>query len=131
MEKDNYYLFSTKDPDNYLYLPVGGIQGNILMKNSENDGDASWVNLNNKFLPSGGASGQVLIKNSSTDGDARWTTLNNNYLPLSGGTLTGPLTIQGPLNGTYYVTTNYGTADPTSSTPGHGVNGALYFKIIS
>lgn len=124
-------IFFVEDPDNYLYLPVGGIQGNILMKNSENDGDASWVNLNNKFLPSGGSTGQVLIKNSSTDGDARWATLNNNYLPLSGGTLTGPLTIQGPLNGTYYVTTNYDTADPTSSTPGHGVNGALYFKIIS
>lgn len=118
-------IFFVEDPNNYLYLPTGGVSGNVLIKNSSTDGDASWVNLNNKFLPSGGSSGQVLVKNSSTDGDAKWTTLSNSYLPLSGGTLTGPL------SGTYYVTTNYGTANPTSSTPGHGVNGALYFKIIS
>lgn len=118
-------IFFVEDRNNYLYLPTGGTNGNVLIKNSSTDGDASWVNLNNKFLPSGGTSGQVLIKNSSTDGDARWTTLSNSYLPLSGGTLTGPL------SGTYYVTTNYGNSDPTSSTPGYGVNGALYFKIIS
>ena len=96
------------------------------MKNGSNDGEAIWVNLNNKFLPSGGAFGQVLVKNSENDGDAKWTTLSNSYLPLSGGTLTGPL-----LNTSYYVTSNYGNSDPSSSTPGYGVNGALYFKIIS
>lgn len=118
-------IFFVEDRNNYLYLPTGGASGNVLIKNSSTDGDASWVNLNNKFLPSGGTSGQVLIKNSSTDGDAKWTTLSNSYLPLYGGTLTGPL------SGTYYVTTNYGNSDPSSSTPGYGVNGALYFKIIS
>ena len=133
-------IFFVEDRNNYLYLPTGGTNGNVLIKNSSTDGDASWVNLNNKFLPSGGTSGQVLIKNSSTDGDARWITLSNSYLPLVGGTLTGPLTVQGPLNGTYYVTTNYGTADPNTSgattangqpIQGIGVDGALYFKIIS
>lgn len=63
------------------------------------------------------------MKNSNTDGDAIWQTPN--YLPLSGGTLTGPL------KGTYYTTTNYNYNDPNSSTPGYGVPGALYFKIIS
>lgn len=127
-------IFFVEDRNNYLYLPTGGTSGNVLIKNSSTDGDASWVNLNNKLLPSGGTSGQVLIKNSSTDGDAKWTTLSNSYLPLSGGTLTGPL------SGTYYVTTNYGTADPNTAgattangqpIQGIGVNGALYFKIIS
>lgn len=77
------------------------------------------------YLPTGGSVGQILIKNSDVDGDVSWKTLNNNYLPLSGGTLTGPL------SSTYYVTTNYGNSTPTSATPGYGVNGALYFKIIS
>lgn len=124
-------IFFVEDRTDYLYLPTGGISGDVLIKNSSTNGDASWVNLNNKFLPSGGSVGQVLMKNSSANGDASWTTLSSSYLPLSGGTLTGDLTLKGALNGTYYVTTNYGTADPTSSTPGAGVNGALYFKIIS
>lgn len=115
----------------HKFIPSGGVKGQILIKDSSEDGNASWMSLDNKFLPSGGSTGQVLVKNSSTDGDASWTTLSNSYLPLSGGTLTGNLTLQGALKGTYYVTTNYGTADPTSSTPGAGVNGALYFKIIS
>lgn len=32
---------------------------------------------------------------------------------------------------TYFRTANYGTGNPGSSTAGHGVTGALYFKIIS
>ena len=40
-----------------MYLPTGGTSGNVLIKNSSTDGDASWVNLNNKLLPSGGTSG--------------------------------------------------------------------------
>lgn len=32
---------------------------------------------------------------------------------------------------TYYSrTANYGTGDPGSSTPGYGVSGALYFKVV-
>ena len=77
------------------------------------------------YLPTGGFAGQTLIKNSELDGDVSWVTLKDNYLSLSGGTLSGPL------NGTYYTTTNYGTNDPNTNTPGYGVNGALYFKIIS
>ena len=112
-------------------LPTSGFEGEIFFVEDRN---------NYLYLPTGGTSGQVLIKNSSTDGDARWITLSNSYLPLVGGTLTGPLTVQGPLNGTYYVTTNYGTADPNTSgattangqpIQGIGVDGALYFKIIS
>ena len=112
-------------------LPTSGFEGEIFFVEDRN---------NYLYLPTGGTSGQVLIKNSSTDGDARWITLSNSYLPLVGGTLTGPLTVQGPLNGTYYVTTNSGTADPNTSgattangqpIQGIGVDGALYFKIIS
>lgn len=112
-----------------LSLPNSGFEGEIFFVEDQRD----WL-----YLPTGGSAGQILIKNSNTDGDATWK--NPNYLPLSGGTLTGPLTIQGSLNGTYYVTTNYGTDDPNTAgattangqpIQGIGVNGALYFKIIS
>lgn len=97
-----------------LSLPNSGFEGEIFFVEDQRD----WL-----YLPTGGSAGQILIKNSNTDGDATWK--NPNYLSLSGGNLTGPL------SSPYYVTSNYGNTDPTSSTPGYGVNGALYFKIIS
>ena len=86
------------------------------------------------YLPPGGSSGQVLIKYSSVDGDAYWGNLSSDYLSLTGGTLTGNLTAP------CYITKNYGYADPNTSgattaegkpIQGTGINGALYFKIIS
>lgn len=43
------------------------------------------------YVPAGGSTGQVLVKNSNTDGDVGWSTDTEDYLPLSGGTLTGIL----------------------------------------
>ena len=52
-------------------LPEGGTAGQILTKNSDTSGDASWQNPPTS-IPSGGEKGQVLTKNGSTDGDASW-----------------------------------------------------------
>lgn len=51
-------------------LPEGGIAGQVLVKNSSTEGDATWQEI--VALPEGGSAGQVLIKNSETDGDAVW-----------------------------------------------------------
>ena len=109
-------LFFLEESD--YSLPLGGSAGQILIKNSAEDGDTVWGDLPQPLpLPSGGSAGQVLIKTSSTDGDAEWKeivalpkggsqgqilTKNSstdgdavwqnfpelNYLPLSGGTIT-------------------------------------------
>ena len=55
-----------------IVLPTGGDAGQVLIKNSTTDGDASWKEL--VALPKGGTEGQVLLKSSSTDGDATWAT---------------------------------------------------------
>ena len=52
-------------------LPEGGTAGQILTKNSETNGDASWQNPPTS-IPSGGEKGQVLTKNGDTDGDVSW-----------------------------------------------------------
>ena len=52
-------------------LPEGGTAGQVLTKNSETSGDASWQNPPTS-IPSGGEKGQVLTKNGSADGDASW-----------------------------------------------------------
>lgn len=52
-------------------------------------------------VATGGSTGQVLSKNSATNYDTGWTTPFSQaqaqalYLPLTGGTLSGPLTVQG------------------------------------
>ena len=66
-------------------LPEGGTTGQILTKNSSNDGDASWQNPPIS-LPSGGVVGQVLTKNGTEDGEAEWTDLpeQEKELPANG-----------------------------------------------
>jgi hypothetical protein len=51
-------------------VPVGGTTGQVLKKNSNTDGDASWAA--DSSVPTGGSTGQVLKKNSGSDGDAAW-----------------------------------------------------------
>lgn len=66
-------------------LPSTGFTGEIFFVKEEEK----------PSLPVGGTEGQYLVKNSSTDGDASWKTLtlpSLDYLPLSGGTLTGTVT---------------------------------------
>lgn len=66
-------------------LPSTGFEGQLFFLEEEEK----------PSLPVGGTEGQYLVKNSSTDGDASWKTLtlpSLDYLPLSGGTLTGTVT---------------------------------------
>ena len=59
-------------------LPVGGNTGQILVKSSDDDGDAEWVTGGS--MPAGGSTGQIIIKNSNTDYDAYWA---NNSPPIT------------------------------------------------
>lgn len=87
-------------------LPGGGTQGQILIKQSSAEGDATWNNIPTELpsggsngqvltkitngvawddidaLPTGGSQGQVLTKQSSTDGDADWEDIQ--ALPTGG-----------------------------------------------
>lgn len=53
-------------------VPDGGTQGQVLTKQSSEDGDADWEDI--QALPSGGTTGQYLVKSSATEGDADWQT---------------------------------------------------------
>lgn len=87
-------------------LPGGGTQGQILIKQSSQEGDATWNNIPTELpsggsngqvltkitngvawddidaLPTGGSQGQVLTKQSSQDGDADWEDIQ--ALPTGG-----------------------------------------------
>lgn len=56
-------------------LPSGGNAGQVLKRNSSNDG-VEWADditgSGGSSLPAGGTTGQVLKKNSNADGDAGW-----------------------------------------------------------
>src|SRR5690349_1096688 len=52
-------------------LPTGGLDGQVLTKQSNTDLDVGWENAGNG-LPAGGTTGQVLVKASATSGDAIW-----------------------------------------------------------
>ena len=49
-------------------VPEGGTAGQMIVKNSSTDFDASWVN----GIPTGGSSGQVLKKSSNTNYAMAW-----------------------------------------------------------
>lgn len=101
-------------------IPAGGIDGQVLTKQSDANYAAAWETLpaiNTGVLtvipgvnvtidssdpahpvvigayqiPAGGTTDQVLAKNSNSDRDLKWFTLPSSYLPLAGGTLTGGL----------------------------------------
>lgn len=61
------FFLEGEEPDE---LFPGGTAGQVLLKNSDADGDISWGNI--VALPEGGQVGQLLTKNSSADGDASW-----------------------------------------------------------
>ena len=62
-----------ENEEELYYLPKGGTEGQALIKNSEEDGDASWKEI--VALPKGGIQNQILVKNSEEDGDASWATI--------------------------------------------------------
>lgn len=71
---DGQLFFLTEDSEDFpIYVPKGGNSGEVLIKNSDTNGDISWKEL--VALPRGGDAGHVLIKNSITDGDASWKEL--------------------------------------------------------
>lgn len=88
----------TLDQNYGLFLPTSGFEGEIFfVEDSDTLG-----------LPSGGTAGQIIVKNSEVDGDATWQDFPQlNYLSINGGTIigttesvsttTGALTIAGGL----------------------------------
>ncbi len=67
-----------------FYFPPGGTEGQLIIKNSQENYDMSWggknVNLGEDYyiiakntIPTGGNPGQALLKNTSDDYDFSWT----------------------------------------------------------
>lgn len=78
------YLALTENIGYGTTLPENPVEGQIFFLEEEED--------NGPSLPVGGVAGQYLVKNSTTDGDASWKDLPSlDYLPLTGGTLTDAL----------------------------------------
>lgn len=72
-----------------------------------NEGDTNFTNLNAATLPVGGTTGEILIKNSVTDYDASWTTLpGTGDFILGKMTLAGWPNSNGTLVGTTVWTSN-------------------------
>lgn len=53
-------------------LPAGGVDGDVLVKQSSTDGDAAWEAPSGLGIPPGGVLGQALIKLSDDDYDVGW-----------------------------------------------------------
>jgi hypothetical protein len=87
-------------------LPLGGTSGQVLVKNSSTNGDASWtsningnagtatklqtartINLTGDISGSAKFDGSSNININTTVADNSHN--HNNYLPLTGGTMTG------------------------------------------
>ncbi len=85
-------------------VPAGGTTGQVLAKQSDDDGDADWVDPETAALPPGGDVGQVLTK---TDGGAEWDDVSS--LP-PGGTTGQVLVKASPTAG------DVEWADPASAT---------------
>lgn len=84
-----------------LTLDIG--YGQTLPANSL-EGQVFFMEDATPNFPLGGSAGQILIKNSTADGDATWKNPSalGYYLPLSGGTVSGTITATkfiGPLQG--------------------------------
>ena len=70
-------------------LPAGGTTGQILTKQSDTNGDASWETLTiPNEIPNGGGVGQVLSKLSILDQHIGWQSIPTpaNELPIGGST---------------------------------------------
>lgn len=63
-------------------LPVGGLTGQILEKNTNTDYDVIWADSGS--LPTGGTADQILVKDTGTDFDASWQT--KGLVPIGGTT---------------------------------------------
>ena len=122
-------------------LPSQGFEGQLFFLEDEN--------IDSPSLPTGGITGQVLVKNSSTDGDASWTTdiagnaatatkatqdgngnvISSTYLPLSGGTLTGYLSLGDNSNASTAPAAGIRIQDLRNCTPVPGMFGDRAFNI--
>ena len=62
-------------------IPPGGLTGQIIVKQSDVDGDYLWQYNIAGGLPPGGTTGQLLAKASNVDGDATWESVPQ-FLPV-------------------------------------------------
>lgn len=91
---DGQLFFLAEDAeDPPLYVPDGGVAGDVLIKKSSADGDYQWNEL--VALPKGGDAGNILIKNGPTDGDATWKELDYASASVPGLVSTGTQTFAG------------------------------------
>src|SRR5574341_1297023 len=75
---DYYGLFLSMPS---LSLPVGGLDGYVLTKDSNTDFDFQWKNAG---VPAGGATNQVVAKLSGDDYDTQWASARSLALPSGG-----------------------------------------------
>ncbi|HAU88393.1 MAG TPA: hypothetical protein DCW90_23835, partial [Lachnospiraceae bacterium] len=67
------------------YLPKGGMDGYILVKDTNNiDYATRWENLNSRMIPKGGNTANVLAKNSNNDYATVWTDISKQLIPKGG-----------------------------------------------
>ena len=55
-----------------IELPSGGVDGQILAKDSSNESGLTWVNQNKTEYPDNGVNGQILIHDNTTELGAKW-----------------------------------------------------------
>lgn len=84
-------------------LPTGGTTGQVLSKDSNLDGDASWQTI--PVPPSGGTTGQVLKKASNSNYDYVWAADESTIYVATYADLPDPTTVSGK---TYGVLTSTG-----------------------
>ena len=116
--------------DDGVAIPLGGTTGQVLAKNSDKDGDVTWVDADNGVsLPSGGVTGQVLIKNSDEDGDAIWADIDTITVDLDNTNIGFPHNINADSLGgrpaTDYATENYVLAKIAEAQLGGGDSGNI------
>ena len=116
--------------DDGVAIPLGGVAGQVLAKNSDKDGDVIWVDTDNGVsLPSGGFTGQVLIKNSNEDGDAIWADIDTITVDLDNTNIGSPHNINADSLGgrpaTDYATENYVLSKIAEAQLGGGDNGNI------
>lgn len=78
---------STHNQDNTAHTDI---RNAIPTKTSELINDSGFITEGGAGLPSGGTAGQIIIKNSSADGDASWVSpatsvIADNTLPITSG----------------------------------------------
>ena len=95
---------------NLSYL-AGGNENQVLAKNSDNDFDFKWVDIESTNVDylKGGNEDEVLAKNSNSDFDFKWVTINSSTFPLAYRSFEQTNTTGNPI----LVSFPHGLTDPT------------------